>query len=198
MGATSIDFQERDFALLVGLFESRLMTARHIAALYFEGKSEMTKKRLQKLKAAGVIGEKRRRPYEPSILYLTPKAFHLLKGEGRLSDYPAMALKGFKRRTTISDITLRHELAILDVKAAFYEAIKKEPHLAIAEFSTWPLLHQFQVRDTHSPSSIVVKPDGFIRIPASAFSSSPAPSLSSPSGLCPLPVGRPKGSSRLP
>jgi hypothetical protein len=119
---------------------------------------------LKKLKAAGVIAEKRRRSYDPSILFLTAKAFRLLKEEGRLADYPAMALKGFKRRTTIGEITLRHELAILDVKVAFYEAVKKEKHLAIAEFSTWPLLHQFQVRDKQYPGGMLVKPDGFIRI----------------------------------
>jgi len=164
MKADSIEFQARDFALLTGLFESRLMTARHVAALYFDGKSEAAKKRLQKLKAAGVIAEKRRRCYEPSILFLTPKAFALLKQEGRLANYEPVALKGFKRRTTISEITLRHELAILDVKVTFFEAIKKEKHLTLAEFSTWPLLHQFQLRDTRSGATILVKPDAFIRI----------------------------------
>jgi len=43
----SIDLQERDFALLRGLFESRVMTAAHIASLYFDGKKEAAKKRLQ-------------------------------------------------------------------------------------------------------------------------------------------------------
>jgi hypothetical protein len=164
MKAASIDFQARDFALLIGLFEARLMTARHIAALFFDGKNEAAKKRLQKLKAAGVVAEKRRRCYEPSILFLTPKAFSLLREEGLLADYPPIALKGFKRRTTISEITLRHELAILDVKMAFYEAIKREKHLALVEFSTWPLLHQFQLREVRSSTMTLVKPDGFIRI----------------------------------
>jgi hypothetical protein len=164
MTSASIDFQKRDFEILVGLFESRLMTARHIAALYFDGKSEAAKKRLQKIKAAGLIAEKRRRPYEPSILFLTAKAFSLLKKEGHLADYAPVALTGFKRRTTISDITLKHELAILDVKVAFHEVIKKEKDLTLVEFSTWPLLHQFQVGERHHPSAVVVKPDGFIRI----------------------------------
>jgi len=107
MGRTSINFQERDFALLTGLFESRLMTARHIAALYFDDKSEMTKKRLQKLKAAGVIAEKRRRTYDPAILFLTPKAFRLLKEEGRLVDYPSCGDR--LGDTFIMDICLQNE-----------------------------------------------------------------------------------------
>jgi hypothetical protein len=44
--------QDRDFALLRGLFESRVMTAGHIATLYFDGSREAAKKRLQKIKAA--------------------------------------------------------------------------------------------------------------------------------------------------
>src|ERR1700733_5183271 len=73
-----MQLQPRDFAILQGLFESRIMTAAHIAALYFDGKREYTKKRLQKFKAGGFIGERRRNANEPSILFLTHKAFKLL------------------------------------------------------------------------------------------------------------------------
>lgn len=47
------------------------MTAGHVATLYFEGKREYTKKRLQKLKTTGFIGERTRRVNEPSLLSLT-------------------------------------------------------------------------------------------------------------------------------
>ena len=56
-----LDLQQRDFEVLCGLFESRVMAAGHIAALYFDGKREAAKKRLQKLKAAGLISERKRR-----------------------------------------------------------------------------------------------------------------------------------------
>jgi len=62
MGASKIDalqLQDRDFALLHGLFESRVMTTDHATALYFDGKNEAAKKRLQKIKAAGLISETR-------------------------------------------------------------------------------------------------------------------------------------------
>jgi len=50
-----ISLQDRDLALLRGLFESRVMTNNHAAALYFDGKGEAAKKRLQKIKADGLI-----------------------------------------------------------------------------------------------------------------------------------------------
>jgi hypothetical protein len=37
-----ITFQERDFALLRSLFESRIMAAGHIATLHFDDKNEST------------------------------------------------------------------------------------------------------------------------------------------------------------
>lgn len=61
----SIDLQERDIAILRSLFECRVMTAAHIAALRFKGKQEYTKKRLQDLKSTGLVGE-RKRPLRPS------------------------------------------------------------------------------------------------------------------------------------
>ena len=71
--SNALEPQPRDFALLRGLFECRVMTADHIATLYFGGKSEYTKKRLQKLKAAGLISERPRRMNEPAVLCLTRK-----------------------------------------------------------------------------------------------------------------------------
>lgn len=67
----SISLQDRDNALLRGLFESRVMTSKHVATLYFEGRAEAAKKRLQKLKTAGFVKERPRRAYEPSLLFLT-------------------------------------------------------------------------------------------------------------------------------
>jgi hypothetical protein len=41
-----ISLQDRDFKLLRGLFECRVMTAGQIATLYFDGKREYTKTRM--------------------------------------------------------------------------------------------------------------------------------------------------------
>jgi hypothetical protein len=45
-GSTTLQFQDRDIVVLRGLSESRIMTAAHIAALYFAGKKEAAKKPL--------------------------------------------------------------------------------------------------------------------------------------------------------
>jgi Replication-relaxation len=159
----SVVFQDRDFALLRGLFECRVMTASHIATLYFDGKREYTKKRLQKLKAAGFIRERKRQMSEKSVLFLTRKSFVALKNHGQLSEYPSLALTALEKRANVSDKTLHHELEVMDVKAAFYTAIAKSDKFSIAHFSTWPQLYEFTaVRSGHG-AEILVKPDGFIR-----------------------------------
>ena len=159
----SISIQDRDFALLRGLFECRVMTAGHIATLYFDGKREYTKKRLQKLKAGGFIRERRRQVNEPSVLFLTRKAFIELKNHGDLSPYPPLALTALEKRANVSDKTLRHELEVMDVKAAFHTALARSEKFSIAHFSTWPQLYEFTaVRSGHG-AEILVKPDGFIR-----------------------------------
>jgi hypothetical protein len=162
--ALSIQLQDRDLAILRGLLESRIMTAKHIAVLYFDGSRESAKKRLQKLKAAGFIAERVRRVNEPSILFLTRRALSELKAQGVLSNYPDLSLKSFEKRIPVSALTLRHELEVMDVKAAFYAGVRDCPQLTIAEFSTWPLLYQFESGSVgYNGSPRPVKPDGFVR-----------------------------------
>lgn len=165
LNLNSISFQKRDLAILRGLFESRMMTAAHIATLYFNGSKEAAKKRLQKLKAAGLIGERRRSAFEPAILFLTRKAFDVLRERGVLMEYPRLNKVSLDKRTRVSDLTLRHELEVMDVKAAFHSAIKQTQEFSVAEFSTWPLLNEFEAfRSGFGAAPVAVKPDGFIRI----------------------------------
>jgi hypothetical protein len=158
-----IIFQDRDLALMRGLFESRIMTAGHIAALHFNGSKEAAKKRLQKLKAAGYVCERKRGPTEPAVLFLTTKAFSHLRSQGILAEYPSFSLPTLEKRARVSAMTLNHELEVMDVKAAIHSAIDKIEKFSIEEFSTWPLLHQFEATRTGFKET-TVKPDGFIRI----------------------------------
>jgi len=161
----AVSLQERDLALLRGLLESRVMTGGNVASIYFEGKKEAAKKRLQKLKSSGYIGERKRQPNEPSVLSLTGKGFKLLKTQGILTDYPPTSLKSMEKRSRVSDITLRHELEVMDVKAAFHTAIKTTNVFSVAEFTTWTYAHQFKaVPFSYDGKEVVVKPDGFVRI----------------------------------
>jgi hypothetical protein len=159
----SISFQPRDLLLLRDLFESRVMTSAHAAALHFYGSRDAAKKRLQKLKVGGYISERARRPTEPAVLFLTAKAFSHLRAEGVLSQYPALSAKSLEKRARVSEITLRHELEVMDVKASFHQAARKMQNISVAEFTTWPALHQFEVSHDGFRETLV-KPDGFIRI----------------------------------
>lgn len=161
----AIEIQERDLRLLRGLFESRILTTSHVATLYFEGKEEAAKKRVQKLKKAGIVAERPRRLYEPSILYLTKKAFRVLHERGILREYPPIGLTALEKRAQVSSMTLAHELEVVSVKAAFAKALAGHLSCTLAEFSTWPLLSQFRAcQPAPSRREVTVKPDGFIRI----------------------------------
>ena len=159
-----ISLQERDFVLLKGLFETRLMTSAHAAAIYFEGRKEAAKKRLQKLKAAGFIGERARRAYEPSILFLSKEGLLLLRSHGILAEYPLFDLPVLIKRSRVSEQTVRHELAVMDVKAAFHTALTAHGRFSIAEFGTWPRLYEFEATYRTDGSISLIKPDGFVRI----------------------------------
>jgi hypothetical protein len=164
-----VELQERDLAILQGLFESRLMTLSHVTRLYFKGKSEAAKKRIQRLKQDRYIRERARRVYEPSILHLSRRAFATLSERGMLSEYPQFAWNQLEDRAKVSELTLRHELQVLDVKTAFSCAVRSLSHYELVEFSTWPLLYQFEAAQpappgTYPPPRVLVKPDGFVRL----------------------------------
>ncbi len=162
-----IELQERDFEVLVGLFECRVMSLAHVSHLYFEGKGESAKKRVQKLKAAGLLRERRRAVGEPSLLHLTTEAFRILKGEGRIERFPSMSERQMERRSRVSEITLRHELDVIDVRVALASAVRHAQGLSLAEFSTWPTLYEFQARHAAEGlgrRELTVKPDAFIRL----------------------------------
>jgi hypothetical protein len=159
-----IAIQERDIVLFTSLFESRAMTSSHAETLCFDGRKESAKKRLQKLKKAGLIGAQKRYHLKPSVLFLTHKGLTQLQEHGILMNYPQLDLGTLAKRALVSDLTLRHELEVMDVKTAFYAALSSSALFSIAEFSTWPILHQFEVYSRFGGTQITVKPDGFIRI----------------------------------
>lgn len=158
-----INLQARDISILRGLFECRVMSASHIAALYFDGKPEAAKKRLHLLKSAGYIAERPRRPSEPAVLYLTRRAFQALSDAGDMRDYPELAWTHLEKRANVSNLTLRHELSVMDVKTAVTVAVSKEKSLRLPEFCTWPLLFQFLACRSDG-TEVTVKPDGFLRL----------------------------------
>src|SRR5882724_6916413 len=160
-----LELQDRDISVLRGLFESRVMTGAHASALFFEARAEAAKKRLQKLKAAGFIAERRRRPYHPAILFLTSRGHALLKEKGVLAQYPPIDPTSLERRVRVSELRIQHELAVMDVKAAFQSAIRGKTAVSLEEFGTWPLLYEFKaIRSGYGGKEFVLRPDGFVHI----------------------------------
>jgi hypothetical protein len=158
-----VELQPRDHELLIGLLESRVMTLAHVAVLYFDGKDEMAKKRIQKLKTAGYLRERPRAKSSQSVLFLSRKALAALQDEGRLAEYPPLALSALDRRAHVSESKLKHELEVLDVKAAFIKAIQATERFRVSEFTTWPALSQFNAcRPNGEPT--IIYPDGFLRV----------------------------------
>jgi hypothetical protein len=167
--AGGLRIQERDVALLRGLFESRVMALAHVALGYFGGRPEAAKKRVQKLKAARLVRERPRMPYEPSVLVLTKAGFRFLGRHGHIADYPRIGEKAFEARADVSLLTIRHELEVASAKVAMMAAAARAPGLSLAEFSTWPRLFEFDVLDPtgsggYGGRPVRVKPDGFVRV----------------------------------
>lgn len=153
----------RDHAILCDLFESRVMTRAHLAAIHFAGRNRMAKKRLQKLAADGLVGSRPRRPGEPVLHFLTKAGYDLLEQAGELSGYPRFGYDRFRKRIDVSPLTLSHELAVMEVKAAFYNAVRDRPTVRIEQFCTWPILFRFRVRSSLGGKPWL-SPDGSIRL----------------------------------
>jgi hypothetical protein len=160
--SSGIELQPRDFALLRGLFESRVLTLGHVTALYFDGKQEMAKKRVQKLKAAGAIRERPRRLSDPSVLHLTWKGYISLRDNGHVDDDSRLSPKIFTRRMRVSALTLAHEIAIGDVMTACTTALRESVRFEMLEFSVWPRRYSFTVDREYR--TVPVQPDGYVRL----------------------------------
>lgn len=163
-GGNNIEIQARDIALLRSLFESRVMTSAHVAALYFDGRREAAKKRLQALGAAGLVGSRERtRSNEQARLFLSKAGIALLSERGILAEYPVIGAAALAKRGRVGDATVRHELDVMDAKTAFLVAARASRGLSVAEFCTWPRMCQFRALSAVG-ADFFVRPDGFIRI----------------------------------
>jgi Replication-relaxation len=155
---------DRDVRVLRELFDSRLLTTSQLAAIHFDARIEAAKQRLHHLKKAKLItGRARISPAEPQPIKLTRDGFQWLRDHAGLDDYPRLSWGSMRVRLSVSDLTLRHELAVGDVKAAFYNHARKHEGVTIDRFVTWPRLLRFKNPDARS-SQKLVSPDGFTRM----------------------------------
>jgi hypothetical protein len=154
--------QPRDLQILRGLLDGRVATIQQLSKLHFDGRLAAARKRVRKLKTAGVIYERRRRSTDPSVYCLGKRSIHFLESEGILADYPAMTNAYWRRRANVSELTLRHELDVTEVRAALTVAVRSAG-CRVNEFTTWPRLIEFAVNQPNE-GAVLVKPDGYIRI----------------------------------
>ena len=63
--------------------------------------------------------------FSRSILFLTRKGFELLRNDAVLTRHPHLLTTDLDRRLRVSDLTLRHELEVMDVKTAVKVAIER-------------------------------------------------------------------------
>jgi len=160
----NIVVQPRDLDLLCDLFESRIFTLAQISKIHFDGRAEMAKKRVFKLKQAGLIAERKRHVNEPSILFLARPGFDLLRVKGLLNGYPEFTTATLIKRANVSAQTVDHELEVADVRVAISCGIFPTVEFSISEFVTWPLLVEFAVAHPVTRKEMLVKPDGFFRV----------------------------------
>lgn len=158
-----VELQDRDIAILEDFLVCRIMTTAQAAALFFDGRAEAAKKRLQSLKAAGLLAERPRKASDPAVLYLTKAGIEVLDERGVLNRYPTFGVAALVKRAAVSPLTVAHELDVMDTRVAVHAALKREAQRSLVEFSTWPKLHEFE-SETARSMPLVVRPDGFVRV----------------------------------
>jgi hypothetical protein len=161
MKGIGIDIQERDLAVMRGLYEARVMTLAHLADLYFDGSFHAATKRVQKLKQAGLLSARPRLASAPSVLFLSSSGFDEVIAAGLPEEYPLLSRPQMERRARVSEQTIRHELRVMDVKAAVVAAARKRSELSVQHFCTWPRLNAFSAVDPRG-TLLPIEPDGFL------------------------------------
>lgn len=161
----NVELQSRDLELLIGLFESRLATLAQLAEIHFAGRKESAQNRVKRLKDAGFLKERARRFGEPSVLHLHKRGFEELQGRGLLERYQRFIWSTIEERAKVANSTLRHELNVMNVKAAFTREAREYEAVLIKQFCTWPMLYQFDARiDDRTSVLTKIKPDGFFTV----------------------------------
>lgn len=160
----TLKIQPRDLLVLGGLLDSRVLLLKHIAALFFDGRVDAAKKRVHRLKAAGLIRERPRGPRERSVLHLAKAGFEILQQQHALPDDRRLIWLSLLRRMQVSVLTVAHELEVADVRAALCAAIAKTHTLRVTMFSTWPAHHRFSILEPATGERCTVEPDGYIGV----------------------------------
>jgi hypothetical protein len=126
-----VELQNRDLALLRGLIDSRFYTITHAADIHFDGKRETAKKRIQKLAAAGLVLMRPGKVGRAAAVTASQRAARLLQSRGGLTGRPVP-------RAAVSDALLAHDCAVIDAKAAFIRAARRDTTIFVSAFDISP------------------------------------------------------------
>lgn len=110
----NIVIQARDIAILKELVESRAVTTRHFAQLFFNGSDGAARKRLRLMRQAGWINVRTTTPGTSDLLQLTRSGYQLLTHY----ETPALEWPQVARRQRVNSSMLQHELAVMDTNCA--------------------------------------------------------------------------------
>lgn len=163
----SVVLQPRDLALLADVFDNRFITITHAQRLHFGDVSrQAVEKRLRELTVAGLLATQATDLQTHKTIYRpTRKAVEALSTAGALvnindDDWDAR----LRKRYTGKIGSLKHELAVLDVKAALGPAIRNAPgsHLRLMEFGIWPSPYKFPRPPGARRREL--EPDGFLHV----------------------------------
>lgn len=156
-GMSSLALLPQDLALLHELYISRELTLEQIAKFHFQGSIDIAKRQLHTLRYHRLV--KTRRRFGITTHYLTQIGFKYLKDRHAITCYRPENRRTLSKRMEISDRTIRHELAVADVKVALLSS--RVSPLEIPLFITWPWLIEFTAHHPQTRQPAVLKPDGF-------------------------------------
>lgn len=134
----AIELQPRDWEFLLGLFDSRVVTVAQAGEIYFEGRLAMAKKRVGKLKRAGLLLARPAPVGAPAVLYLSRAGLRLLADHDFIHAGDEASLGRLARRAYVSAQTLAHEVAVVGVVAAFHRVGRECGAFLVSGFWTRP------------------------------------------------------------
>jgi len=158
----SINLQPRDYDLLRGLLESRVMTTQQIELMYFQDALPYAYKRLAALLDAGILDIRTRESAaNRRIFFLTKRGFDALMAKRQ--DLPVVIswLEMDRRLRKLTDKYLAHELSVMDAKIALTRATAAAGRQSWC--TTWPRLHRFTVAGSDGRKH-AMRPDAFLRV----------------------------------
>ena len=159
-----LHIQPRDLDLLLDLFDCRLLSVSQAARLHFDGSQHVAYRRLRKLYRAGLLSllpTKSLSGQPPRIYTFNSQTFAFLQAQGHLTQYTkADWRRQLRKRFSLSQQTIEHELAVLDVKASLQPTLSAVAGVHVVEFGTWPQAYAFEYQ--HEGKTRTQKPDGYL------------------------------------